>query len=140
MHLFIWSTLYLSFCITNLIKKLSLKQVTACEHAKILENMFFYLSWTLMFILRFCNRCWIFLRNKPILWRRKITTWMLLCRRNPNSILIVSKFNLHNVKYLMSSFCQALIINIPLLDVEIGHLQGRRQFLFFPMRNSSLAH
>jgi hypothetical protein len=33
-------------------------------------------------------------------------------------------------------FGQALIINIPLLDTEIGHLQGRRQFLFFAHEES----
>jgi hypothetical protein len=28
-------------------------------------------------------------------------------------------------------FGQALIINIPILDEEIGHLQGKGQFFFF---------
>jgi hypothetical protein len=102
--------------------------------------MFFYLSWTLMCMLNFCNRCWMFLKSKPILQRRKIVTRMFLCRRSPNSILIVNKFNLLNFKYLMWVFGQALIINIPLLDIEIGCLQGGRQILFFPMKNSSPAY
>ncbi len=67
-------------------------------------------------------------------------TWMLLCRISPNLILIVNKFNIPNFKYLMWVFGQALIINIPLLDEEIGHLQGQRQFLFFIVKNSSPTH
>jgi hypothetical protein len=34
------------------------------------------------------------------------------------------KFNLHNFKSLTRVFSQALIINIPLLVTNIGHLQG----------------
>jgi hypothetical protein len=56
---------------------------------------------------------------------------MLLFKKNLDSILIVSKFNLHNFKYLVWVFGQILIINIPLLNIEIGRLQCRRQSLFF---------
>jgi hypothetical protein len=59
--------------------------------------------------------------SKLMLRKRKIETWMLLIRRNQDSILIMNKFNLHNFKYLMWVFGQILIINIPLLDIEIGH-------------------
>ncbi len=93
-----------------------------------------------MFLLNFQNHYWVFLRSKLIMWRRKIATQMFLCRRNPNSILIVNKFNFHNFKYLMWVFGQALIINIPLLNTKIGHLQGKGQFLFLFMRNSSPTH
>ncbi len=102
--------------------------------------MFFCLSWTKMFILSFCNCCWMFLKRKQMMRKRKITTRMFLFKRNPYSILIVSKFNFHNFKYLMWSFCQAFIINIPLLDIEIGRLQGKGQFLFLLTRNSSPTH
>ncbi len=137
--IFLCSTSDLSFCIANLIKRFSLKHVTTWKHVKILEDMFFYLSGTLMFILSFCNHCWMFLRSKPILRRRKIATRMLLCKRSQFLILIVSKFNLHNFKYWMWVSGQSLIINIPLFDVKIGCLQGRGQFLFLPVRNFSLA-
>ncbi len=60
-----------------------------------------------------------------------MTTWMFLCKRSSNSILIVNKFNLPNFKYLMWVFAQALIINIPLLNEEIGRLQDKGQFFFF---------
>ncbi len=97
--------------------------------------MFFCLSWTKMFIFNLCNRCWMFLKSKQMMWKKKIATQMF--KRSPYSILIVNKFNLHNFKYLMWGFCQAFIINIPLLDIEIGCLQGKGQFLFLFMRNSS---
>jgi hypothetical protein len=102
--------------------------------------MFFCLNRTLMCILSFYNYYWMFLRSKPILRKRKITTLMLLYRRNPDSILIVNNFDLPNFKYLMWVFGQALIINIPLLDEKIGHLQGKGQFFFLHVRNSSRVH
>jgi hypothetical protein len=48
--------------------------------------------------------------------RKQIMTRMFLLKWSPDLILIVSKFNLHNFKYLMWIFGQALIINIPLFD------------------------
>ncbi len=90
-----------------------------------------------MFFLSFYNHYWMFLKSKPMLQRRKITTHMLLSKRNLDSILIVSKFNLHNCKYLIWVFGQSLILNIPLLDIEIGHLQGKGQFLLLLVRNFS---
>jgi hypothetical protein len=50
--------------------------------------------------------------------------------KNPDLILIVSKFNLHNFDYLSFVFAQAMTINIPLLVTKIGHFQGRGQFFF----------
>jgi len=90
-----------------------------------------------MFFLSFYNHYWMFSRSKPMLQRRKIATHMLLFKRNLDSILIVSKFNLHNLKYLIWVFGQSLIFNIPLLDTKIGHLQGKGQFLLLLVRNSS---
>ncbi len=99
--------------------------------------MFFYLSQIMMFILSFCNRCWMLLKSKPMLWRREIMTQMLLFR-SPNSILILSRFNLHNLKYLTCVSSQTFVIKILLFIAQICHLQGKGQFLFLPMRNSSL--
>jgi hypothetical protein len=67
-------------------------------------------------------------------------TWMFLFRKSLDSILIVNKFNLHKFNYLSFIFAQAMTINIPLLVIEIGCLQGRRQFLFLHTTNSSLAY
>jgi hypothetical protein len=60
-----------------------------------------------------------------MLQKKKITTRTLLLKRSLNSVLIVSKFNLHNFKFLTCVFSQALIINIRLLVIEIGRLQGK---------------
>jgi hypothetical protein len=75
-----------------------------------------------------------------MLWRRKIMTWMLLFRKGLDLIMIMIKFNLHNFDYLLFVFAQAMTINIPLLVIEIGHLQSRRQFLSLQVMNSSPTH
>jgi hypothetical protein len=67
-------------------------------------------------------------------------TWMLLFRKSPDLILIISKFNLHNFDCLSFVFAQAMTINIPSFVTKIGHLQGRGQFFFLQVMNFSLAH
>jgi hypothetical protein len=59
---------------------------------------------------------------------------MFLCRRRPDLILIMSKFNLPNLKNLKCVFGQAFITNNPLFDIKICCLQNKRTIFFLPMK------
>jgi len=98
------STSYLSYYITNLIKRFSLKQVITWKNAKTLEDMFFSLSLIYIFsaFATIIGCSWGANQSRRGGKQRPRYSYA------KDSILIVNKFNLPNFKYLMWVFSQVL--------------------------------
>jgi hypothetical protein len=76
-----------------------------------------------------------------MLWRRKISTQMVMSRKSQNLILIMSTFNLHNFDYLSIFLRKPCQLTFHCLSQKLVTSKAKdNSFFFLHMWNSSLAH